>query len=97
MNEKGGSSIRKRRMTFTFTRTQCILSYSQKKSPQEFREEIKEMKDELDKLSQSIEQTVLGLDTIIAEKLKLEIKLKNIQAKFTEKKKQNQTSSCTVC
>ena len=55
------------------------------------------MKDELDKLSQSIEQTVMGLDTIIAEKLKLEMKLKNIQAKFTEKKKQNQTSSCTAC
>ena len=45
------------------------------------------MKDELDKLSQSIEQTVMGLDTIIAEKLKLEIKLKNIQTKFIEKKK----------
>ncbi len=55
------------------------------------------MKDELDKLSQSIEQTVMGLDTIISEKQKLEMKLKDIQAKFIEKKKQNQTSSCTVC
>ncbi len=67
----------------------------EEKCEYELKQDLKEMKGELEQLNEFIERVSKDLDKANVEKFKLDLKLKQMENKYGDKKRVQ--SACTIC